>query len=323
MKTLKKVISCFLAGMLAVSMVACTNKNDSSKNNSTAKGNVNYVASFYPMYILTLNLTKDIDNVTVSCMADMNFGCIHDYTMKTDDLKNIEKATAFIENGFNLEPFNDKIEKAYPNMKLVKASDGISVENYGYDKHDDNADVEDDDDDDDCCGSTNGVNPHLWTDVNLYIEQVKNVAKQLKEIDPDNADKYNKNCDDYTAKLEEIKTDVENAKTALKGKKVLVLDETLPNLCHSLDIKYDFVETDHEQESFSAAQLNKIIADMKADNSTAILIAKGSDDSNAKMIAKETNAEIYQMNTCMTGEKNVDEYITDMKENITTLSKIK
>lgn len=325
MKLLKKVIACVTAGILALSMVACGSKDDSSKK-AEGEGKVTYVASFYPMYILTLNLTKDIDNVNVSCMADMNFGCIHDYTMKTEDLKNIEKATAFIENGFNLEPFNDKIEKAYPKMKIIKASDGIDVKNYGYDEYNNEGEEEDEDedgDDDACCGSDNGVNPHLWTDVNLYIEQVKNVAKQLKEVDPANAEKYNKNCDDYTAKLTQIKNDVDAAKAQLKDKKVLVMDETLPNLCHSLDIKYLFIETDHEQEALSAEQLKKYIADMKKDNMTAILIAKGSDDKAAKMIADESNATVYELNTCMTGSKDIDEYIKDMKANLETLSKIK
>lgn len=323
MRNFKKTLALAASAAMVLSMAGCGSNNQSGAAND---GKINYVASFYPMYILTENLTKDIDNVNVSCMADMNFGCIHDYTMKTEDLKNIENCTAFIENGFDLEPFNDKIEQAYPDMTIVKSSDGITIGDYGY--TDLAADEDDEDAEDEggenaaCCGSTE-LNPHIWTDINIYMDQVKNVAESLKKIDTANADAYTKNCDDYISKLTALKADYDTAKTNVSGKKAVILDETLPNFCHSVGIDYLFLETDHEQQSLSAADLKDIIDTMKSENISAVFIAKNSDDSSAKILADETGATIYELNTCMVGADNADAYITDMTENLGVLNSLK
>lgn len=347
MKYSKKILAVLASGAMLLSMAGCGTKNDDTTDTTKAEASdtqvetsdtteekateINYVASFYPMYILSENLTKDIDNVKLSCMADMNFGCIHDYTMKTEDLKNIENATAFIENGFDLEPFNDNIEQAYPDMTIIKSSDGIDITKFGYESL---AADEDEDEDESkegsdkpieagtCCGSTE-LNPHVWTDVNLYIEQVKNVAEAFKKADPDNSAAYADNCDKYLEKLNSLKADIDNLKKDISGKKAVVLDETLPNMCHSVGIEFLFIETDHEQQSLSAADLKNVIDSMKKDDIKAIFIGKNADDSAAKILADETGATIYELNTCMVGDDDADAYINDMTENLNTFKSIK
>ena len=42
------------------------------------------------MYLLTSNVVKDIDNVELINMTDSSTGCLHDYSLTTDNVKLLE-----------------------------------------------------------------------------------------------------------------------------------------------------------------------------------------------------------------------------------------
>ena len=66
-------------------------------------GQTTIVTSFYPMYVLTLNVTDGIDGVTVQNMAEQNVGCLHDYQLRPGDLVRLEGADVFLANGGGME----------------------------------------------------------------------------------------------------------------------------------------------------------------------------------------------------------------------------
>ena len=48
------------------------------------------------------------------------------------------------------------------------------------------------------------LDPHFWFDPQRVIVAVRQIAKELRELDPDSTDYYNANRDEYIAKLEEL-----------------------------------------------------------------------------------------------------------------------
>ena len=120
------------------------------------KENYKIVTSFYPMYIIARNITDGANNVQLVNMTEQNTGCIHDYTLTTNDMKKIENADIFIQNGLGLEIFMDKIFTIYPNLKVLDAS--INIKNV----------IKEDE-----------VNPHVWTSIENYINQVKEISQVL------------------------------------------------------------------------------------------------------------------------------------------------
>ena len=50
------------------------------------------------------------------------------------------------------------------------------------------------------------LDPHFWFDPQRVIVAVRQIAKELRELDPDSADYYNANRDEYITKLEELDT---------------------------------------------------------------------------------------------------------------------
>lgn len=300
---LKTILSTVLIGATLFTMAGCGSQQEQKDTASSANSECKIVASFYPMHILSMNLTKDIDDVNLSSMSDPNMGCIHDHTFNTEDLKKIENADVFVENGLALEAFNDKILETYPDVKIAQASEGME----SYAKEDDGDEL----------------NGHIWTNLDAYIKQVENVSRELQEYNPDNKDKYKKNESEYVKALNKLKEDNKDNIEKAAGKKALILDETLPGFCKFTKIDAISIETDHEEEALSADTLKETINEMKEKNIKSIFIGKDSDRTAAETIAKETDADIYELNTCMIGKVDADAYINDMKENFEIISKMK
>ena len=59
------------------------------------------------------------------------------------------------------------------------------------------------------------LDPHFWFDPERVIIAVRQVAKELREIDPDSTDYYNANRDEYIAKLEELDTWITDSVSAI------------------------------------------------------------------------------------------------------------
>lgn len=278
-----------------------TNTDDGSK---ISEKNINIVTSFYPIYVMTINVTNGVNGVNVSNMSENLKGCIHDYTLSTDDLKKVEKADVFIETGENLEPFSNKIKSLYPNVKIIDS--GKNVSNLISEEENENK---------------NEVNPHIWMNTKNYCEQVTEIAKQLGEIDINNKEKYMENAENYNKKLDEISNKFSGLN--LSGVRAVSLDEQLEYLLKQNGMDVISIETDHENSALSADVVSKTINEMKENNVKAIFIDKDSDDKNAKMLANETGARIYRLNSAMNGDNSYDSYIKDMNQNYEILKQVK
>lgn len=167
------VIAIMVLSIMAGIIVAYTRKNKEIKEDDNFK----IVTSFYPIYVMTANIVDGAKNVTLDNMTEANTGCVHNYTLTTSDMKKIEKANVFIENGLGLEDSFNKIVESKPNLEIIDSSSQMSdlIEDEGEDE----------------------TNPHIWTSISKNIQQVKNITNALKEKNPENADIYEKNCNKY------------------------------------------------------------------------------------------------------------------------------
>ena len=83
----KKTIWALATALLALLATGCA---------AQTNGQTTIVTSFYPMYVLTLNVTDGIDGVTVQNMVEQNVGCLHDYQLQTRDMVTLEGADALV-----------------------------------------------------------------------------------------------------------------------------------------------------------------------------------------------------------------------------------
>ena len=118
------------------------------------------VTSFYPVWLMALNLTEGIDGITVTNLAEPTTGCLHDYTLQNSDMVALSKADVLLINGAGMESFLPVITAAYPDLPVVDASEGILL-------------LESDDDGE--------VNSHLWLDPQRAVGMAANLAEGLRE----------------------------------------------------------------------------------------------------------------------------------------------
>lgn len=291
-----KIIIIALCIILVIGLIVWKNIVRNNEEN-VSDNNTKIVTSFYPMYIIAENITKGANEIELTNMADMNVGCLHDYTLTTEDMKKIENADVFIENGLGMESFISKIIEANSSLKIVDSSTG--VENL--------------------ISEGNETNAHIWTSIENYILQVKNISEGLKSFDAKNADTYEKNEKQYVEKLENLKNSLDSELKELKGKKVVCLNEAFAYMGQEIGLEMINVQTSHEESTMSAEELKEIIDTMKNENIDIIIIDKDDNKSNAETIASETGASICELNSGLTGSMNEDAYIDLMQDNINKL----
>ena len=286
----KKAISILILIVMVVILLVYGAIN--SNKTKQSDGKIRILTSFYPIYIMTLNITNGVNNVEVSNMADKLNGCIHDYTLTTTDLKKFETANIFIENGAGLESFTDKIVNSYKDLKVIYAAQNVT--NFIY-------------------SDDNESNSHIWLSIENYKNEVQTIASKLSEIDEANSGLYNANANQYIEKLNELQSKFKQLD--LSNKKAICLDESLEYLLKENNIDETLIETDHDQASISAELIKETISKMNSEGIKAIFIDKNDSDKLAKALQNETSAKIYVLNSGMNGEKNLNSYIDLMNQN--------
>ena len=276
--------------LIAVIVIGNLNRRDEIESDS-----LKIVTSFYPIYIMTLNITNGVENIEVSNMAENYVGCIHDYTLTTTDLKKFENADIFVQNGYDMEQFSQKIIDSYPNVKMVDSSTKIT----------------------DFVQDGEEVNPHFWTSIDNYMLQVEAITDGLKKLDSSNSELYEQNKNTYIQKLQELKSNYEGFN--FEGNSVVSLNESFSYLFKFIGVDETLIETDHEKSALSAETVRDVIEEVKNSGIKAIVIGQNDDDQNANLIASETGATVYRLNDAMSGDGSLDSYINTMKENLEIL----
>ena len=292
---MKKVLSIILIILIIFILTGCNEEKINSEN-------FKITTSFYPMYIIALNLTKDAKNIELNNMTDSSIGCLHNYTLTTNDLKKIQESDILVINGLGLEEnILNTVNKTNSNIKVIDSSDNI-----------DEKDII----------SGNNVNPHIWTSINLYKNQVKTISENLINLDENNREIYVKNTEEYINKLNELENRENIVKEKIANVEVVVFSESLEYLIKEMNINYSIFSIGHEESGVSSEELGEIIDEINNKNIKAILIDKEDSKAIANSVSAETGVTIYEMDSCLTGELDLDSYITKMNSNLDILENI-
>lgn len=300
---MKKHIKYIIAVIIVILIIALLIILNIKRNNQKKEESniTKIVTSFYPMYIMAENLTDGASNVELENMADVNVGCLHDYTLMTEDIKKVENADIFISNGLGMESFINKLIEANSNMKIIDSSKSIT----------------------NVIKSEEETNPHIWTSIDNYILQVQTISDSLKEYNAENSEVYEKNAEKYVEELTELKNKYKEELAFLEGRRAMCLNEAFEYMGEELGLELLTVQTDHEESTMSAEMLKNIINTVKEENIEIIIIDKNDNEANAETIANETGAKIYKLNSGLTGNLEKDAYIKQMEENIEILKSAK
>ena len=301
--------------------IGCNNNVDSNK--TTDDDTLNIVTSFYPLYISTINITKDIPNVTVTNMTKSQTGCLHDYQLTPQDLKTLENADILVINGAGMESFLDGIISQYPNLEIVDATKGLSLledDTHSHDDHDHDHDTEDEHSEDD--DHDHEYNAHVWVGVTGNIDEVKNISSQLESLNPENKEAYESNTNTYVAKLEDLKNEMHEELDNLPNRDIITFHEAFPYFAEEFNLNIaGVIEIEPDSEP-SAKEIEEIINTVKEKNIKALFTEPQYSSKVAETIATETGATVYELDPIVTGDSNpdaYDDYINKMKKNLDVL----
>ena len=266
-------------------------------------GNLKIVTSFYPIYLDVINITRGVSGVEVVNLTPPQAGCLHDYQLTPEDMKTLETADIFVVNGLGMESFLDKVTEARPDLKIINASDSPEIVPIMED----------------------GVpNPHVWTSLTYSIQQVKNILRQLSEIDPERAEKYRMHALDYVDELTTLRDEMHISLTMLPNKDIVTFHEAFAYFASEFNLNVVAVIESEPGTEPTPQELAETIEKINSLPVKVIFTEPQYSPKAAETIARETGAQIFELDPVVTGEakpENLLDYVDRMLANTITLAK--
>ena len=259
---------------------------------------VRVIASFYPVYIATLNVTKGVPGVDVANLTKPFTGCLHDYQMTPEDMTTLARADLFVVNGAGMEAFLDKVRRQFPALKSIEASSGIDLLRNAADGE---------------------PNPHVWLSVALAIRQVQNIAAGLARADPSRAAAYQANAAGYAARLAALQARMVAGLQNVRSRDIITFHEAFPYFAREFNLNVVAVIEREPGSEPSARDLVETIRTVRRTGVKALFAEPQYPAKAAETIAAETGARVFTLDPVVTGPMAPDAYIHIMESNLATL----
>lgn len=349
-----------LVCILVASMGLTTIYVNSTKTVTAEKkaDDIKIVTSFYPMYIATANIVKDIDGVTIENLSEPQTGCLHDFQMTPADMKLLSTADVFVVNGGGIEGFMSEVASAYPDLKIVEACGNVSLlgsEEIETDVHEQEAEHEidshdheaeeahdhetavhdheaeeehvneshDTDDEHEGHNHDHGEgNAHAWMSVAAYRNQVSTIASELARINPKNSEKYNDNAKKYDDKLARLQEKQDELKALASGKNIIIFHEAYEYVASDYGMNVCYTMDLDEERQVSAGEVAEVIDEINENNVSLILAEELYGKNMGDTVLKEADVKVVYIDALNRGDYSLDSYIDGMTSNIDKIKSV-
>jgi zinc transport system substrate-binding protein len=255
------------------------------------------LCSFYPMYVMALNVVGDAPGVEVACLTGPSVGCLHDYQLTPADLKTIATADVLVANGAGMEVFLDKAAAQSAKLKVIEASRGLKL--------------------------AFKDNPHLWLSVGNAIEQTRNIARGLATADPAHAALYAQNGAAYASRLEKLRCEMHAALDGLKRRDIITFHEAFPYFASEFNLRVVGVVEREAGSEPSAGELAKTVETVRQTKVKALFAEPQYPAKSAEVIHRETGVPVRILDPAVTGPREPakarDSYLLAMEANLKVL----
>ena len=267
------------------------------------------VTSFYPVWLITLNLTEGLDGIVVRNLAAPSVGCLHDYQLQPADMKVLSGADALIVNGAGMEAFLPEIARSFSSLPVIECSEGIDLLMEG-----DAVQIGDTEEDE--------VNSHIWLDPSRAVRMAENIADGLSQLMPDCRDTVFANLEAYRDRLVALDARLRKGLETLPRRDIVTFHEAFPYFAAAYDLHVVAVVNKEPGEVLTPAQMGKLVLEIEKLGNPPLFVEPQYTDLSAQTLSRETGSSVYSLDPVVTGpEKDVplDYYETIMLENMETL----
>ena len=301
------------------------------------------VTSFYPMYIATLNVVKDVPGVSLKNLSEPQTGCLHDFQLTPQDMKLLSTADVFIVNGVGIESFMEQIAAAYPELVIIEATEGMKLLGDAHEEDDgdvsaaldaeDTEEAEDADDADDADEAdeaedadeghehdpVEGINAHAWMSISNYRRQVENIADSLMKANPANTVEYERNAAEYDSKLTALQEEQQELTEILKGQSTIMFHCGFDYVAEDYGLHVAYCMDLDEERQVSAGEVAQVLSVIREEGVSYIFAEELYGKAMCETIQKEADVTIIYLDPLNRGEYEADSYIEAMSQNIRLL----
>lgn len=221
-----------------------------------------YIAtSFYPLYALAVNITKDVSALSLSCLTQPQDGCIRGYDLSDWDYSVLMNQDAVIFGGRGLESFESTLSQLTDGPILLSVLEGAHL------REEDAGDADDE-------NTAHFLNENPWSfmSVSGAIEISIAIAGDMAEIDELFAEKYHENLEKYLDRLERLAWEMEKLAEPAAGKKAAVLHEGLTYLAEQLELEIACVYPREPGSDAVDNDLEALLEALEASGAQAVLL---------------------------------------------------
>ena len=268
------------------------------------------VTSFYPIWLLALNLADGVPELEVRNLAAPGTGCLHDYQLQAGDMKVLSEADLFLVNGAGMESYLDHVFSAFPDLPVAEAAAGIPLLT-----ETDALTIGENEDDGE-------VNAHIWLSAANAAVMAENLAKAMEAQFPDRQEKIEDNRKALQARLLALDQELREGLSGLPRNGIITFHEAFPYFARAYGLDIVAVVNREPGETLTPAQLAQLAEAIVALDAPPLFVEPQYEDLSARTLAAETGAAIYTLDPVVTGpEEDVppDYYETVMRRNMETL----
>ena len=289
---MKKVIALFLTLLYLMSV--------SAAGPVLAADQLNIVASFYPIYILALNVFDGIESVSLTCLTAPDTGCLHDYQLLASDMMTLSRADALLVCGAGMESYLPGVTAQFPSLQIVDCSEGIDL-------------IPSDDDDE------GEFNAHTWLDVQNAVCITKTIAEAACSICPEDADMIQANADDFISRLNELDTEMKETLAPVAGKAIVTFHEAFPYFARAYGLEIAAVINEEHEDTIAPSVLTAVIDTVRKAGNPPLFTEPQYSAQAAVTVSMETGAKIFELDPLVTGDMQKDAYEAGMRRNAQVL----
>ena len=288
---------CAAALMTALLLLSACTPGAAAPGSQPSDGVLHIAATTWPVYCFTTAVTKELENVQVTPVLNVQTSCLHDYTLTVDDMKTLEGADVVVLNGAGLEDFMSDALGA-SSAQTIDASAGIELLTLPD-------------------GSTD---PHIWMDPDRAAMMVQNIATGLSKLDPARADDFQNNADIALDTLAGLAAKGRDTLAELDCREMITFHDGFGYFADTFNLTILKAIEEEEGSEASAKDINEIVSLIQDHRLPAIFVEVNGSDATAQAIARETGVEVAQLSMIMSGSgSGLEPYVEAMSQNIGTV----
>ncbi len=261
--------------------------------------------TLHPYFSFVAKIVGDRAEIIPLIDSDAN---PHGYAPQSNDMIRMTSMDVLIVNGIGHDAWAFEILDAAgmkDELPLIYANDGVSLIPIAGDSSGEKI-----------------VNPHTFISTTAAIQQVYTIARQLGEMDPDNAGFYRTNARQYALEVRRLRSEFDDKVTGadLSRFRVATMHSGYDYILQELGLQVTAVIEPRHGVEPTARQLADTIDRINAADVNVLFAEKYFASKLSDTIRNATGVIMYSISHISSGPYTPEKFIEEMRENLETLA---